>query len=336
MAGLKYVGAPYTQDGGGQDLVSISDASTQISAAPISQSSVTGQISSALTGYATTGSVAQSLSGCVPTLYFGGSYTLTLSPSANPSGAFTLNHGTASTSALDYNCAASDIANALQLLTGVTSVSVTGTNPFSINVQPPSPALTITTTGLANVTAALTPGTLAPASWSGQFVAPLNPSGQIPGQYIPSFGLGYCKGPFGPTQVSSTSGYVSTPTAIANWSIGPSIGTGYSYQPMCFMSLLVSAQSGGRPLVEVGYSPTGDTSYANQKKVVVAMGVGRSNWNDAQAVTVTPVPFPSGTQFVAGPNTLFTAWLSDPNLQGVSISTGQIANAGIWLIRYSI
>lgn len=341
MAGLKYVGAPYTVDSSSQDLVSIADATSAVNAAPTSQVSADSQITAALGGYATKSSVASSLSGGVAPLplFFGGNYTLSVTYSVNSSGTFTLSYGSASTT-LPYNCSQTQISNALQLLTGVTSVSVTGSNPFSIGVQPPSPALTINTTGLVGASATLTPGTLAPASWSGQFVAPLV-GGTIPAQYVPSFGQGYLRGPFGPTQVTSTSSYVVAPTAIADWAIGPTISslssptstTNYSYQPMCFMSLLVTSQNGGRPLVEVKYSSTGNPAYASQ--VLVAKGVGRNNWNDAQAVTVTPVPFPQGAQFVAGPNSLYTAWVSDPNQQGVSVSTGQIANAGIWLIRYS-
>jgi hypothetical protein len=163
-------------------------------------------------------------------------------------------------------------------------------------------------------------------------IAPLNSSGVIPSQFVPSLGSGYCLGPFGPTAVTSvTAG--AQPVKFADWSIGVQ---NISFQPLVFMSVLAGAVNGGRPVIEVRIS-SGVATYANQ--TLVARGVGRSCWNDAQTINVLPAPASAGHTGVAGTgypttyNTWLSAWLYDANAQQVSISTGNVANAGAYLIR---
>lgn len=164
-------------------------------------------------------------------------------------------------------------------------------------------------------------------------LAPLDNTGHIPSEFVPSLGVGYCLGPFGPTaSFSGTTG--ATPLKIADWSIGP---PGISFQPMVFMSSLVTAASGGRPVIEVRLS-AGAASYTSQ--TLVARGVGRNNWNDLQAITVLPVPAQTGHTGVVGSgylptyNLWLSAWLYDANSQSVTIETNNIASGACFLMRY--
>jgi hypothetical protein len=171
-------------------------------------------------------------------------------------------------------------------------------------------------------------------------VAPLDTNGKIPSQYIPSLGVGYCQGPYGPTLPMETQTAVATPMKLADWGIGP---PQIPFQPMVYMTLLASAILGGRPIVEVRMS-SGVATYANQ--TLVARGIGRSQWNDpnGQVINVVPIPGAAGHSGLsaggASPgysstyNLWLSAWLIDANQQGVTVQSAQIYNAAVYLVRY--
>jgi hypothetical protein len=121
---------------------------------------------------------------------------------------------------------------------------------------------------------------------------------------------------------------------IADWSIGP---PGVSFQPLVFMTAIVSAVNGGRPVIEVRMS-AGAATYTNQ--TLVARGVGRNNWNDGQAIAVLPMPAAVGHTGAAGSgfaptfNLWLSAWLYDANSESVTINTNNIANTGCFLVRF--
>ena len=173
-------------------------------------------------------------------------------------------------------------------------------------------------------------------------IAPLDDTGKIPSQYVPSLGIGYCQGPYGPT-ATATQTAVSKPLKIADWAIGaPQI----PFQPMVFMTLLASAVLGGRPLVQVVLSSGGPPAIPSQG-VLVAQGIGRSQWNDpnGQVVNVIPIPGAAGhsgltTSSGGSPgylptyNLWLSAWVSDFNQQGVTVLSTNIFNASAFLVRY--
>lgn len=82
----------------------------------------------------------------------------------------------------------------------------------------------------------------------------------------------------------------------------------------------------------------GPATYPNQ--TLISRGVGRNNWNDLQAISVVPTPSGAGHTGVAGTgysptyNAWISAWLYDANGQTVSVSTGNIAIASAYFIRY--
>jgi hypothetical protein len=169
-------------------------------------------------------------------------------------------------------------------------------------------------------------------------VAPLDNSGKIPSQFVPSLGVGYCSGPFGPTQTFPGSTGVQ-PVKIADWGInwGTAGGPGFAFQPVVFMSLLAGAGGGGRPVIEVRMS-AGPATYANQ--TLISRGVGRNSWNDLQTINVLPTPSGPGHTGVAGTgysatyNAWISAWLYDANNQAVTVSTGNFAIASAYFLRY--
>jgi hypothetical protein len=252
MAGLKYVGADYSEDNNTNDLLTKLDIDTAFANASISQTSVQGMINSAVATMASQSFINQALTAFIQPNY---------------------------------------LANAENTLIPLTNVGVPGG------------------------------------------VAPLNGSGVIPSQFVPSLGAGYCLGPFGPTSTTSvTAG--AQPVKFADWSIGVQ---NLSFQPMVFMTLFAGAIHGGRPVIEVRISSGVDT-YANQ--TLVARGVGRNCWNDFQAINVLPIPSATGHTGVAGTgyptnyNTWLSAWIYDANAQTVSVNSLNIAIANAYLIRY--
>lgn len=250
MAGLKYVGPPYTTDSNTQDVLSKNDVDTEFTNATVSQVSVQAAINTAVAGYASQNYVNTALN----------SY-------AQP------------------------------------------------NYLTQEEAELIPTSSIA------IPGGL----------APLGVSGTIPNAFVPDLGIGYVLGPFGATTTYGVSAG-AVPVKIADWSIGP---PGVSFQPMVFMTLLVSASNGGRPVVEVRMS-AGSAGYTAQ--TLVARGVGRNNWNDLQAISVVPVPaapgLTGGSGYAATYNVWLSAWLYDANSENVSIETDSIVNSACFFIRY--
>jgi hypothetical protein len=339
MAGLKFVGGEYTEDGNTADLVSKLDVDSEFQSAPVGQGAVGGQIQAAVANYATQQSVNTALNGYAQSNYLtsGNTFTMEITGS-NITGTYTLSYGGQSTNPIVAGATGTQIQAALQGLSNITGVTVAGLTggPYVIALSSVTPSTLTALSGLTNGTIVITQSPLIPASWDGQSVAPLNSSGVIPAQFIPSFGVGYVSGPYGSTATFSGS-TGATPLKIADWAVGT---VGLSFQPMCFMRLLVDAASGGRPVVEVrmgtGTNPT--QTYGNQ--TLVARGVGRGCWNDQQEITVLPIPAATGHTGLAGTgypptyNAWLSAWVYDANAQSVTINSSNIYNASVYFIRY--
>ena len=69
------------------------------------------------------------------------------------------------------------------------------------------------------------------------------------------------------------------------------------FEPQVWCTILANATNMGRPVIEVGISNGSTSLYSAQ--TIIARGVGRSFWNDGQAITVQPVPATAGH---AGPD----------------------------------
>jgi len=160
-------------------------------------------------------------------------------------------------------------------------------------------------------------------------VASLNASGKVPLAQFPPLGAGYLLGPFGPTSVTGGS-TGTTPVLIANFAIGVQ---NIAFQPWVFATVLATPASYGRPVIEAAISD-GSASYAGQ--TIVARGVGRSNFNDLQAVAVSPCPAGPGmspTPYASTTNIVISLWLRDLNGQTSTVASTGIPSAGVYLLR---
>jgi hypothetical protein len=161
-------------------------------------------------------------------------------------------------------------------------------------------------------------------------VASLDGTTHVPLPQLPILGAGYIQGPYGPTAVftGSTS---NTPLKIADWNIG---NVALSFQPFvtmfCFVNGVVS-----RPVIEVRIAnSTTAVSYA--AGTLVAMGEGRTLYNDFHVIPVVPVGAGlSTTPANLGPtyNVWLSAWLYDANSQGVTLSAGGVVSGAAYLLR---
>ena len=164
-------------------------------------------------------------------------------------------------------------------------------------------------------------------------VATLDSGGKIPLAQVPNLGVGFVKGPYGPTATFDATSS-SSPVKIADFNIG---AAGFTHQPMVFISLLASATNLGRPVVEVWISNSPATYGTG---TMIARGAGRSFWNDKASISVVPYSTTQGHSVGSGYNpsytTWITAWLQDANNLGVSVKATDIAAAGAWLWRYQV
>jgi LysM repeat protein len=306
VAGLNYVGKDYSPGLNPTSLVNKFDVDFECANNPVSQTSVAGQIATAVAGCASQVSVNNALAAYIqPADITTRERALIASTSI----------GVPTTSATVYTALPGDTISSIATAFNVTLSVLEAANPQISNFA------TITPGELINI-----------PTITG--IAPLNQGGVIPATFIPSLGTGYCLGPFGPTATFNPTGVGAGPVKIADWAIGIQL---MPFQPVVFMSLLAGAVTGGRPVVEVRIS-AGQKSYSNQ--TLVARGTGRSSWNDLNAITVLPTPAApghsgvAGTGFAANYNIWMTAWLYDVNNQGVSVNSQNIATAGAYLIRY--
>lgn len=165
-------------------------------------------------------------------------------------------------------------------------------------------------------------------------VATLDTNTLIPLSQFPAIGAGYAVGPFGPTATFAATGVTTTPVKIADWDIG---AQGVSFQPVVFASVMTTASNFGRPVIEIRMSD-GSATYTFQ--TLVALGFGRSNYNDEQAVVVWPAPGNPGqtgtSHFSPTMNIWLSAWLYDPTGNGVSATAQSIVSGSVFLIRDTI
>jgi hypothetical protein len=339
MPGLRYVGADYSEDGNSSDVVDKGDVDTEFENATVTQGSVQAAINSAVSTMASSTYVNTALEAFVQPNFLNATnaYTLAIVITSTTSGNYTLTYGNQTTAAIAWNATAVTIQTTLGALTNLSNVVVAGQpgGPYQITLQPVggSVALSVNTTNLSNGTASLNPSNMIPENWVGTWVPPIV-SGTIPQQFIPSLGFGYVLGPFGATATFPVSGAGSSPVKFADFNIGP---TGISNQPMALLNLLVSGVNGARPIVDVCIS-SGQQPYASQ--TLIARGVGRSCWNDLQAITVLPVPSVLGHTGLANTgysptfNAWISAWLYDANNESVSMNVNNIVAAGCWFWRY--
>lgn len=161
-------------------------------------------------------------------------------------------------------------------------------------------------------------------------VASLDSTAHVPALQLPVLGAGYLQGPYGPTAVftGSTS---NTPLKIADWNIG---NVALSFQPFIFMHCFATGTV-SRPIVEVRIAnSTTAVSYA--AGTLVAMGEGRTLYNDYHVIPVVPVGAGlSATPANLGPiyNIWLSAWLYDANAQGVTLSAGGVVSGAAYLLR---
>ena len=92
---------------------------------------------------------------------------------------------------------------------------------------------------------------------------------------------------------------------------------------------------GAHPVIEVRIADSA-TAPTYAASTLVAMGEGRTIYNDYQAVTVAPVPDTTGqtpTLLPSGYKVWLTAWVYDLNAQSVTLTGGNIAVASAFLLR---
>jgi len=170
-------------------------------------------------------------------------------------------------------------------------------------------------------------------------VAALDSGGKIPLVNVPILGAGIIRGPFAHTQGYAVPAASITPQKIADFPVL----SGVNGQIMAFMTVLCLPSATARPCVEIRYSLTGDTVYANQ--TLVAQGYGRTYFGDnstSQTVLVMPVTAVAGEgqdgvqdTISAGSNITLTAWIYDAAAVGgqVAVNSGYIVSSAIYLAR---
>lgn len=178
---------------------------------------------------------------------------------------------------------------------------------------------------------------LVPISSKGQpnGVASLDSSGKIPSAQVPDKGSGTIKGRYGLT-ATFTGTTETTPLKIAEIHLGV---TGVNFKALAFLTALLSATNGGRPVVELRIGDSTQTTFASQ--TLVADGFGRARWEDLWPVVVRPSPnalnvMQDGVQTYYGPNTdyMLTAWAYEITGSGqITIASGGIVSASAWLLR---
>jgi len=167
-------------------------------------------------------------------------------------------------------------------------------------------------------------------------VATLDGTGKLPAAQTPFLGAGILSGPFGHTaSFNVTTG--ATPVKLADF---PSGVTGVNCQLLAFMTVIATSTN-GRPVVEVRYSTTGDTTYAGQ--TLCAIGSGISLYNDAQTIAVMPATgapnaMQDGIQVTipSSANLRVTAWIYDGGGGSVTTLAGYVMSAALFYARTAI
>lgn len=168
-------------------------------------------------------------------------------------------------------------------------------------------------------------------------VATLNGSGKLPLAQTPTLGGGILKGPFGHTAAFSVTAATTTPQKLADF---PSGVTGVNCQILAFMTVIATSNF-GRPVVEVRYSTTGDTTYAGQTPC--AIGYGRLLYNDAQTIVVMPATaspnaMQDGIQVTipGTANLRVTAWIYDGGGGSVTTLSGYVLSSALFYARTAL
>lgn len=165
-------------------------------------------------------------------------------------------------------------------------------------------------------------------------VASLDGSGKLPAAQTPVLGAGTIAGPYGHTASFNVTAATTTPVKLADFPAGV---TGVNCQLLAFMTVIATSTF-GRPVVEVRYSTTGDTTYAGQ--TLCALGIGRLLYNDAQTIVVMPVTaspnaMQDGVQVTipGTANMRVTAWIYDGGGGSVTTVSGYVLSAALFYAR---
>lgn len=161
-------------------------------------------------------------------------------------------------------------------------------------------------------------------------VATLDGAGTIPVTQLPVLGAGYVQGPYGLTAThTGTTG--ATPLKVADWDIGPA---NLAFRPLVYMMVFATGNN-AHPVIEVRIADS-ETSVGYDDTTLVAMGEGRTQYNDYHAIAVVPVPDDVGqTPSYLGPtyDIWLSAWLYDLNGNSTTVSAGNIVFGSAFLLR---
>lgn len=145
--------------------------------------------------------------------------------------------------------------------------------------------------------------------------------GKVPLSQLPVLGVGYVKGPYGPTSVYNVSSVSTTPAKLADFAIGIQ---NLAYQPLCWASAIMTTRPTGRPVLEMRMS-SGTAGYSSQ--TLVAQGFGQSLYEGVQTVTATPATSVAGvvapSPYAQATNIVISLWVycTAPGAPLTSVST---------------
>lgn len=169
-------------------------------------------------------------------------------------------------------------------------------------------------------------------------VATLDGTGHLPATQTPVLGGGILAGPFGHTAAFNVTNATTTPQKLADFPTGV---TGVNCQLMVFMTVIATSTAPGRPVVEVRYSTTGDTTYAGQ--TLCAIGYGRSQYSDAQTLIVMPATaLPNAMQdgvqvtIPGSANLRVTAWIYDGAGGQTTTLSGYVLSSALFYARTAL
>lgn len=146
-------------------------------------------------------------------------------------------------------------------------------------------------------------------------------NGKIPLSQLPVLGVGYLKGPYGPTAVYNVTSVSTTPVKLADFTIGIQ---NLAFQPLCWASAQMTTKPTGRPVLEMRMS-NGPAGYSSQ--TLVAQGFGQSIYEGVQMVTATPAMSVAGVvapaPYANALNIVISLWVycTTPGAPLTSVST---------------
>ena len=166
-------------------------------------------------------------------------------------------------------------------------------------------------------------------------VASLDSTGKVPVAQMPNVGAGYVLGPFNPTALSTGGSTTSTPLKIGDINIGVQP---WSFDPMCFATVLVESDPAGQPMVEMRISNGAPSSYA--ATTLVAASAGQTLYGDVQPITVMSALAGGLTPSADSPFTpTYATWISIwvYDLLGMTVTCGttSVSSCGAYLVRTS-